>query len=844
MKKLFLSTMLCLMTALTSQAQVDNMCLSMRPEATVDCGNMPELSGLESYTIQLWICPSEWTSGATLISWGDNTKVTLAQEGTVTAHLGAQSTDISSSALKTGQWAQLTLIIDNGQLTALVNGQQSATSTGNFSLPTDCAPMTIGGGYAGRIDEVRVWSTAINNEHDYYVNNTINRWVPEINDLVAYYKFDQSLCPDIVDYKALFASSLTNHHATMPQGAKREKVDDNTALPYLLSGAYTSNNRFFDRAVTRDQYLLANDLIILGINSYTDGHLKYITPCDHATLDNCQWLNEYEGRKGVVSLNGNSSIMTTADVLKPAINSSGDASYTFETWIYLDEWTKGAYIIRKETEDGEHGISISLGDEETKQVIVKVNGKKFVNQKKLEVGKWVHFGVTVRAGGTTRLTFMFAYDGAEAWANRDASDDTTDYTPTGADDCVAVIGEGLHGKLDETCVWTRNFTIDEMKSHMTSHPMPALGKVQTADLVNKGQALYTFDDEENPGWDSYSQDQWLKIMKSAYEGYSGYKIRISVSSHTGWQNTISSAERRKIFAQDLAELSKPYDGVELDLEWMDGTQTTLGLLAEEIRAALPEGKTFMISCHAYGAYRFPAEKMSDVDGFTFQQYGPQKTFFSYDNFESSAKAFVNYGFSKDKIYLSYSTTTSKAYNSSETAVSPITGFRTLMADGTLDPNDESLDGKAPSGDLHYYFMSPDQVYKRSKYVVDNNLQGIFYWDMGNDVAVSNPYCIARNSSYALNANVDSLVTSVNINHPTAIEEISCNGSISFDPQQRTVTSTDGTICAMSLYNANGMLLATTRSRTLQLAGLAKGTYVVKTERRSQPAVSRSIIIKE
>ncbi len=835
--------MLCLSTALASHAQVDNMCLNMQPGATVECGAMPELNGLESYTLQMWLCPSTWTSGAKLLTCGNNLAVALGQEGTVTASLGAQTVDVSSNGLKAGQWAHITLVVDNGQLTALVNGAVATTSTGNFALPADCGNMTIGGGYTGRIDEVRLWSTALDNKHDYYTHTTINKWVPEIDNLVAYYKFDQSLCPDIVDYKALFANSTTNHHAAMPQGATREKVTDNAALPYLLSGAYTSNNRFFDRAVTRDQYLLANDLIILGINSYTDGHLKYITTCDHATLKGCQWLSEYEGRKGVVSLDGNGSITTTADVLKPAINTSGDASYTFETWIYLDEWTEGAYIIRKETEDGEHGFSISLGDEATKQVIVKVNGKKFVNQKKLETGKWVHFAVTVRAGGTTRLTFMFAYDGTEAWSNRDLSDGSTDYTPTGNDDCVAVIGEGLHAKLDETCVWTRNSSIDDIKSHMTSHPMPALGKVQTADLVNKGQAFYTYDDGENPGWDSYSQDQWLKIMKSAYEGYSGYKIRISVSSHTGWQNTISSADRRKIFAQDLAELSKPYDGVELDLEWMDGTQTDLGLLADEIRAALPEGKTFMISCHAYGAYKFPTDKMQYVDGFTFQQYGPQKTFFSYDNFESSAKAFVNYGFPKKKVYLSYSTTTSKAYDSSETAVSPITGFRTLMADGTLDPNDEELDGKAPSGDLHYYFMSPDQVYKRSKYVVDNNLQGIFYWDMGNDVDVSNPYCIARNSSYALNANVDSVVTEVTINHPTAITNVVSGNAFSYDATQRTVTSDDASVTALSLYNASGQLLKSTNGRSLRLEGLSTGTYVVKVERYAQKPISKTIVVK-
>ena len=845
MKKSFISTAL-LALSLSASAQVDNLCLSLQPQSQVQCGAMPEMQALSAYTLQLWFCPDQWTKGAQLIGLDSAFGITLGDEGTIEAKLGGAAVSISNAQLKANQWAQLTIIVDGGTCTALVNGTQAATATADFALPAAAGEMTIGGNYKGRIDEIRLWSTALTADRDYYIHTTLNHWAPEADNLVAYYKLDQAQCADIVDYKSIFSPSATNHHALMPQGAQRVSAADNTGLPYLLSGAYTSNNRFFDRAVTRDQYLLANDLIILGINSYTDGHLKYITPCDHATINGGKWLSEFDGRKGVISLDGSSSITTTADVLKPTLSSAGLASYTFETWIYLDEWTEGAYIVRKETEDGQNGFSISLGDEATKQVIVKVNGKKYVNQKKLETGKWVHFAVTVRAGGTTRLTFMYAYNGVEAWANRDLSDGSTDYTPTGADDCVTVIGENLHAKLDETCIWDCNSSIDEIKNHMTSHALPALGKVQTAGVVNKGQALYTYDDPENPGWDSYSQDEWLKIMKSAYDGYTGYKIRISVSSHTGWQTTISDAARRKIFAKDLAELSKPYDGVELDLEWMDGTQTSLGLLAEEIRAALPEGKTFMISCHAYGAYKFPAADMGCVDGFTFQQYGPQKTFFSFSNFQSSTKSFQNYGFPNNKIYLSYSTTTSKAYDDSESAVSPITGYRNLMADGTLNPNDESLNGSAPMGDYHYYFMSPKQVYNRSKYVVDNNLQGIFYWDMGNDIAVSNPYCIARNSSYALNANVDSLVTAVDIVHPlSAISSVAGNaqGKLSFDETTKTVSMPNAAGITLRAYTTGGEIVKSSANGSMALAALPSGTYIIKAERKGSNTESLKIVIR-
>lgn len=130
-------------------------------------------------------------------------------------------------------------------------------------------------------------------------------------------------------------------------------------------------------------------------------------------------------------------------------------------------------------------------------------------------------------------------------------------------------------------------------------------------------------------------------------------------------------------------------------------------------------------------------------------------------------------------------------------------------------------------------------------MVDNGLQGIFYWDMGNDIDVSNAYCIARNSSYALNANVDSLVTSVNINHPTAIENVSAQGeSIVYDAQTGTVTASDATVSAISVYNTAGQLLGSARARNLNAGRLPKGAYIVKAERHGLPAITKYIYVKE
>ncbi len=811
--------------------QVDNYCLRLAEGASVDGGVLYELSDADSYALQWWMNVDEWTDGVFVI--GDNLglNVTISKSQSLKLKLGEGLVEVTNTNLLPNKWIQLTLLVSPSGMRLLINSEEAHNASGTYKLPTELGSFHLGGPhFAGRIDEVRVWSTLLSDQYDYFINNTLNKWVPQLDNLVLYYKCDQNLCSDaLVDYRPLFKPSTHNHHAALVKGAERELVTDNAGLPYLMCGAYTNNNRFFDRGIGREQYLLANDLIILGIQSYADGHLKYVSPNSHATSIDGSYLESFEGRHGILSFAGGKGMVTDEDLFTPEIDANGKAGkgYTFETWLYLDKWTEGAYLFKKQSSDG-RGFAICLGADSTKQVIVTIDGERYVNIKCMEVGRWIHFGVTVNAGGATRTTLMFSYDGVAKWANANVSSGSTNYTPTGMEGVKAVIGEGLYGKLDQTVVWNCKHAIDVIREHMNRVPFPNIGHVETAAILLDGSGYYTYDNPGQLGWDYYSQDEWKNIMLSAYKGHRGYQVRISVIGHTNWQNTIADANKRKIFAADLAKLSEGYDGVELDLEWMDGTQTNLGLLTEEIRKALPADKTVMVSCHAYGAYRFPTDKMAQADGFTFQQYGPQKTWFAFSSFESSYNNFVSYGFPKEKIYLSYATTTSKAYNDAEQAVAPISGWRNMIAADAYTP---SPDLELRSGDYngnHYYYQSPEQVYARAKFVADRGLKGIFYWDMGNDIPVENPYNLAKACNYALSANVDTLVTAVTIQHPASYVSTPVIEHATLLQVDDWLCARGGAeICKIDLYNPQGVVMATAAENRLWIGELPQGLYIAK-----------------
>ncbi len=755
------------MTSSLCQAQVENYCLRLSQGGSVNCGPMPELDGLSSFTVQLWFNADQWTEGATLLSRGDDLSVTLGKANIINVKMRGTTFSAKSNDFVAGKWIPLMILSTANATQVFVDNTSVRTLSISRKQPETGASFIIGGdNYIGRIDEIRLWSAELSSEYEYFTHTTLNKWVPQLSDLVAYFKFDQPWCDNVVDYKPLFDKKIKlNHHGIFSStGAQREKVTDNDAgLPYLLMGGYTNTERFFDNAIEVDKYLLSNDLIILGLKSYSDGHVRPITSNDHATVRNCEYMENYNTTKfsGVISLKGgrNSYLICPENVFSPS------TGFTLETWICIVEWTEGAYIFRKENTTLGKGFSLRLGSEKSKELIARVDGREYFFTNTLQKGSWRHLAVTP---GTGNNALICNVNGRVIGPNAQ-SDTTKNVIPADMSGMSLSIGYNLNAVLDETMIW--NFTQDfnEIAKHRNGNvEMPGPGKALNPNKMWTNLAYYRYDYPDDLGFDCYSQDGWAKIMESCYDGYTGYKIRISVKDHDGWQSTIADANKRKIFAADLAKESKYYDGVELDMEWMDGLQTNLGLLADEILAVLPEGKTFMISHHQYGAYMFPKDKINKLDGYTFQQYGPQKDkkWYSLSTFKNGYNNFINYGYPKDKIYLSYGTTLTNGYNPNGSYGREPIGYSWGIIGDDYVPATNGAQESATWGGYTFYFCGPVQVYNRAKFVRDNQVKGLFYWDICNDLSPSHKHSLTRNANYALNANVDPRVDTAIPNYPT------------------------------------------------------------------------------
>lgn len=773
-----------LLTAIGASAYPLNRALSFTPEGYVVCGQMPNLNNLGSYSLQFWINPSQWSEKASILSRGEKFKVELDNSGNIIFNVDNSKLEVSSSDLALNTWNQITLICKNGNTVCLVNGTE--VKAGSLAaIPEEESELVIGGGFEGLIDEIRIFDEALNDEmktFDYFINNTINKWNPMWENLLAYYKIDQEDCPYIVDYKSL--ENLDNeydNHGIISEKGVTKVLANNDNLPYLVNAAYTENSRFFDRIIPRDQYLLSNEIIILGADCIAEtGHLRVRTPNNHATAEGgVTYLSSFEGREGVLSLDGNagSRLVAPSGVLQNL------TTYMFETWLYLEEWTPGAYLVRNENETQDQGLAIFLGQQaESPRLVVRVDGQKITSNEitNLPLKQWVHIGINSTNGGAKSSAFSFYIDGKSYNGDRLESDGSN-VVPSNTDVLPFYIGESLNGKLDETCFWNKTWTINDEKNHQTSIPLPSLDKnVLVADMEKVG-LYYRYDDPDNLGFSSHSQDNWANIMRKAYEGYTPGHITLSVRGHGSADNPgvfdefnkiMNDPEKRKIFAQDLAEASKNYDGVELDFEWVYNATgwSNYNQLSKAIIEALPAGKTFRISTHNV-TYEYPkgSEGIENpgITGFTFQQYGPQKVHFNYvDGFTKYVNSFLNYGYPADKIMTSYSTTTSKSESGGD-----ITGLQLKNILATYEPSDANIDSFTSNGDTWYY-MGPIQVYKRAKYTREKNLQGIFYWDMGNDYwegNAANPimpkYNNAKYCSYGLNSNIHPKVGSdLKVNH--------------------------------------------------------------------------------
>lgn len=757
-KKLTIIGIITFFGVLSLRAQVDNYALKLIGNSAVLSDEISEMNGLSSYTIQFWMCPSEWNQGAFIYQKENSFGVRLGNEAELVFFAGKETFSVKSADFGVNKWAHVTFICDKGDITVLVNNQITKTASLSFVIPDSKAVFKLGCSFSGRLDEFRVWGTVLSSDYEYMWRNTLNKFHPQWKDLIVYYKFDQNLCPNVIDY-------TFRHHGKFVGKAEREIVTDNPDFTYCIVAAYTDFARFTDRAIDKDKYLLANTLIILGIGSSSDGTVDIGYADNQGTVTNGSYLDEYKGRKGVLSLNGSGAKMEAGPKVLKSIS-----SYCFHTWIYLEEWTEGAFLLKKEASDTK-GFSIRLGAEDSKQIIVRINGKEYIRDKKMPVGEWVHLGISTNKENGKGELYLFTFNGVASFPSRgNFPTEEISYLLPDLTDVPSIIGLNLHAKLDETVIWAGSKNQMQLETIMKNGViMPGFDIKLDASELWPTDSYWAYDKPDNLGYDSYSFKHFINIMKSAYDGHRGFKVKMSVSGHAGWETTFSDAGLRKKLGENIAKLvnETDLDGVDLDFEWTynDTGWLNYAMVVEQIRKNLKPGKLLTVTPHNV-SYRFPVEYMKYVDYFLFQVYGPNdKNIFTREGYEAAYNKFLSWGYPKEKIVLSYATTTSAGMDENGSVIKkngatayPPVGVRNLF-DDSYSPDIDIIE---QSAGCYRRFCGYDQTVWRNQFVRDNNLRGIMYWDMGNDVKTSHPYSLVKGANFLLSSNVDTLVTKVDV----------------------------------------------------------------------------------
>lgn len=776
MKKFLLLAALGAMSAGAINALPVNKALSFTSEGSVNCGAMPELKDLSSYSLQFWMSPDAWTEGATVFKRGDNFSVKLGADKSL-VFTNVDNT-VTATGLKDG-WNQITLIVNNGAASVLVNSTEGGKGTLG-TLEDTKRGFIMGGGYAGLLDEVRVWNAALNNEmsrYDYFTNNTLNKWNPMWENLVAYYKMDQEDPDFVVEYKVLEEPKAEDHHGVLSDSGVSYVAAGNDAMPYLVSAAYTENARFYDRLIPQDAYLLSNEIIILGADCVgLEGSVKLRTPNNHGTVVGNVTYQAKQGQKeGIAYFDGdvNSYIEAPAesvhdyyDTSDATTSSNPDlANFTFLTNFWLDEWQPGAVLFSKGT--AEKGIVISLsGDVKTPKVTLAVNGGSF----EFEVTKRDFFnniGVSHDNG-----TVILMFNGANVDYNV-VKTTIKDFSLAGVADEPIKIGSGFKGWMEGTMFSNIGLQLGMMQTYAGNIIVPSVEQGRNVKEMNAAGFAFLYDDPDNLGYSSYSQDDMLNQIKKQYEGYTAPRVILSVRGHS--DNTKEDAflkigwntERAAKFAEELWAAAEDYDGAEFDFEWVENGETekitNFQNVAKAVIEKKPDNKIFRISIHN-SYYVFAKDQITDekVAGFTVQQYGPNTTPYPYSSFTNALSTLKNYGYSNDQLMTSFSTTMTSGG----------------VKDGAL------VNWTWSTADTGKYdgatFMTPYQVYQRAKYTRENGYMGIFYWDMGNDYWLGKrdmgsggksvyegmpEYNQTKLANFALSANVDKIANVETENHP-------------------------------------------------------------------------------
>lgn len=748
MRKFLFALMLSLCTAMT--AQVDNYCLEFEPSGVVNLGLMTDMPEIEDdYTLQFWFCPSKWEPKAALVRSG-RFCIKLGNNHALVLNDGTNHLTVTDIRLGEGKWCHVTIRADKtgNQTRVTLNNSKTYALDQYLSLPAKENSLWLGGGFDGRMDEIRLWKTLLPTDYESFYNNTLNKLHPQWSSLIGYWKIDQERCANVVNFRyetVEGTEATTGQHGTMSaEGVKKVKYSDNPKMKYRIHMAYDNLEHTFSRAYDSDHYgCLSNFVSMLGIGTDKDGNAWFNAAVNNGTAsEGAEYLEsfgtEYNQRTGVLHLTTEEATMTLPQDVIPA-----DATnFTLEFWLSIDEWKAGAKVLSKRVDDNNF-IEITLGEAnkggDSGLVYLQHNGGE---KRSLQAFNGSGPTSVIRAG----LHWYF-------FALTQADFPLLDGQAIGLGSAPLILGEGLKCKFDNVATWSVTRTEEQIGADRDGPEMPAPGvKLEAWSYYNK-ISYYRFEKPNNLGFDSYSLPGYLDFMRQTAGNLRGQRWLVTATqpSDGSLSTAVGSDTNRKRLAQALAACANEegLDGIDIDFEWLynEAGWRNIGLMLKELRPLLHEGKIISVSMHNV-TYKFPKDLMQYVDYFNIQQYGPQSTHSLFSTYTDYISRILAWGFPREKLISSYATISDNGGGAGAI------GYN-WNADNIADDQEQfEYNGS------NYVMNSLNQVVERTRYARDNDLAGIMYWDICNDLPSTNNRSMARRCAYVINANVHPLIETV------------------------------------------------------------------------------------
>ncbi|TAJ06830.1 T9SS C-terminal target domain-containing protein [Marinilabiliaceae bacterium JC017] len=810
--------------------------------------DVTELNNAKSFSFEAWIYIDQWIENSYIFQKKSD------QDHRIDIQLGNNSSQrlyfhiangnnnyfaIDNPGIAEGQWFHLAATYNGNnaagdQVSLYINGNYKSGFFKNndrllpASTPNMPATFILGKNFKGKMDEIRLWNMALQKD-ELMIHNTINSFNSFYPNLISYWRVDQVACLSLVDY-------IKKHHAILSGNVTKEIVTNNPTFKYGTVTGYLRPTHWVQKSIHNENLLHVNDLIYMDGKPYANGEIFFAYPDNSGILSNISHLSNYKGRTGVLNFNGTNAQMTVGkDLLieKPGIAVN---KFTFEAWIYIDNWAENACLLQKATSPSQK-VAIQLGNQASKQLVVKIaNGSEksiIANETNLNIGSWNHLAIIYNGKASQKINQVeFIINGNQHPDNLINLSDPINGLPVRCPyiNPNTIIGQNFDGKMDEVRVWHSIRSIFSIRADKN--------EVITDNWHDTFlKACWRGDNSDNPGLDSQSWPQLLKAVKQVYDGYEGYKVRLGIAAGQ-WKEMVSNSTAISKFASEANKLlaTDSFNGIDLDFEWCynntEWNNYSNCILA--VNKAIPSEMDFSVTLHPL-FYQISQAAIKAVDYIGFQNYGPSPARFTWNDFTSSLTNFRDWGYPNEKIQMGLPFYGVTSDNSKVT----VTYKDIINQYPDLTPEIDEVPFKFSSSTKNITLNGVNTIKQKTAKTRDEQLLGIMFWDIGTDIKMSDSKCLLRALNEEMNANLQIPVTEVeelptslnNIKEPVTKQLIiypnPCSGDLTIEMPKKRLTDS-----ILQIHDLGGHIMKNTMvdgnmsSFHINVKDLPAGLYTV------------------